>query len=65
MTLPLLEAGRYLVEIDCVAQRVGWFAQFGSKSARIAIDVIPGVSEGPAGEGGAPPAHPGPSLRSG
>ena len=39
MTLPLLEAGEYQIEIDCVAQRVGWFAQLGSKPARLAIDL--------------------------
>jgi ubiquinone/menaquinone biosynthesis C-methylase UbiE len=37
MTLPPLEAGRYQIEFDLVAARVGWFAQFGSKAARIFV----------------------------
>ena len=39
ITLPPLEKGDYEIEIDCVANRVGWFAQFGSKPARVAIHI--------------------------
>ena len=35
MNLPPLGAGRYQIEFDLVAARVGWFAQFGSKPARL------------------------------
>jgi SAM-dependent methyltransferase len=37
MALPPLETGRYQIELDLVAARVGWFAQFGSKPARISV----------------------------
>jgi SAM-dependent methyltransferase len=37
MTLPPLEPGRYQIEFDLVAARVGWFAQLGSKPARILV----------------------------
>jgi ubiquinone/menaquinone biosynthesis C-methylase UbiE len=37
MTLPPLGAGRYQIEIDLVAARVGWFAQLGSKPARVVL----------------------------
>ena len=37
MTIPKLEPGRYQIEIDLVAARVGWFAQLGSKPARIVL----------------------------
>ena len=39
VSLPPLPKGRYVVEIDCVADRVGWFAQLGSHPARIEVDV--------------------------
>jgi len=39
MTLPALAPGRYQIELDLVANRVGWFAQFGSKPARLAVEV--------------------------
>jgi ubiquinone/menaquinone biosynthesis C-methylase UbiE len=39
VSLPPLPTGRYVVEIDCVADRVGWFAQLGSRPARIDFDV--------------------------
>jgi ubiquinone/menaquinone biosynthesis C-methylase UbiE len=38
--LPPQRAGRYLVEIDCVAARVTWFAQAGSQPAQLAVDVV-------------------------
>jgi len=39
VALPPLPSGRYVVEIDCVADRVGWFAQLGSRPARVEVDV--------------------------
>lgn len=39
--LPALDAGDYLVELDCVANKVTWFAQTGSSPARIALRVQP------------------------
>ncbi|HEX2123285.1 MAG TPA: hypothetical protein VHL59_16760, partial [Thermoanaerobaculia bacterium] len=36
--LPPLEPGRYTIELDCVANKVTWFAQVGSQPARFAID---------------------------
>ncbi|MEK6375423.1 MAG: methyltransferase domain-containing protein [Acidobacteriota bacterium] len=41
MALPPLDPGRYEIEIDLVATRVGWFAQLGSKPARLEIAVPP------------------------
>jgi hypothetical protein len=41
MALPPLDPGRYEIEIDLVASRVGWFAQLGSKPARLTLDVPP------------------------
>lgn len=38
--LPAQPRGRYLIEIDCVAARVGWFGQLGSRPAQIAVDVV-------------------------
>lgn len=40
VTLPPQAAGRYLVELDCVASRVTWFAQAGSRPAAVVIDVV-------------------------
>lgn len=39
--LPPLEPGRYIVELDCVANKVTWFAQVGSEPARIELDYSP------------------------
>ncbi len=39
ISLPALPRGRYVLEIDCVADRVGWFAQLGSRPARLDADV--------------------------
>ncbi len=36
---PPLDAGRYILELDCVAEKVAWFAQTGSTPTRITIDV--------------------------
>jgi hypothetical protein len=41
MTLPALAPGRYQVELDCVADRVTWFAQAGSPPAIVMIEVKP------------------------
>jgi SAM-dependent methyltransferase len=38
MALPPLAPGRYQIELDLVANRVGWFAQFGSRPARIKVE---------------------------
>jgi SAM-dependent methyltransferase len=40
MRLPPRSAGRYLLEVDCVAAGVSWFAQLGSQPARIALEVV-------------------------
>jgi SAM-dependent methyltransferase len=40
-TLPPLEPGRWVVELDCVAERVAWFAQVGSTPTRLEIDTSP------------------------
>jgi len=39
--LPPLEAGQYVIELDCVANKVTWFAQTGSTPARIELTVGP------------------------
>jgi SAM-dependent methyltransferase len=39
MSLPPLTAGRYTIEIDCVAAGVAWFAQLGSRPAHLALEV--------------------------
>ncbi len=41
MSLPPQPAGRYLLEIDCVASGVAWFAQRGSRPVLLAVEVIP------------------------
>lgn len=40
INVPPLSRGRYAIEIDCVADRVGWFGQLGSRPARVAIEVV-------------------------
>lgn len=37
--LPPLAAGSYIVDFDCVAARVTWFAQAGSATARLPLEV--------------------------
>ena len=37
--LPPLEPGRWIVELDCVAERVAWFAQVGSQATRVEIEI--------------------------
>jgi 2-polyprenyl-3-methyl-5-hydroxy-6-metoxy-1,4-benzoquinol methylase len=41
LTLPGLDAGRYRIELDCVAERVTWFAQAGSPPALVTLEVVP------------------------
>ena len=41
LTLPGLDAGRYRLEIDCVAERVTWFAPVGSPPAVVTLDIVP------------------------
>ena len=38
-TFPPLAAGRWILELDCVAEKVAWFAQTGSTPTRISVDV--------------------------
>ncbi len=40
VSLPPQPPGRYVLEIDCVASGVSWFAQLGSRPARVPVDVI-------------------------
>jgi hypothetical protein len=40
MSLPPQTAGQYLLEVDCVAAGVAWFAQLGSQPARLAVEVV-------------------------
>ena len=37
--VPPQRAGRYVVELDCVAAHVSWFAPLGSRPARVTIEV--------------------------
>jgi SAM-dependent methyltransferase len=37
--LPQLQPGRWIVELDCVAEKVAWFAQVGSTPTRLEIEV--------------------------
>ena len=39
VTLPPIAAGRYRLELDCVASHVTWFAQVGSKPATLLLEV--------------------------
>jgi SAM-dependent methyltransferase len=40
VSLPPQGAGQYIVELDCVASRVTWFAQAGSHPRRVELDVV-------------------------
>jgi SAM-dependent methyltransferase len=40
MSLPAQSAGRYTLEIDCVAAGVAWFAQLGSRPAQLRLEVV-------------------------
>ena len=39
--IPPQPAGRHLLEFDCVASRVAWFAQLGSHPATVAVELEP------------------------
>jgi 2-polyprenyl-3-methyl-5-hydroxy-6-metoxy-1,4-benzoquinol methylase len=39
VTLPPIAAGRYRLELDCVASHVTWFAQVGSRPATVIVEV--------------------------
>jgi 2-polyprenyl-3-methyl-5-hydroxy-6-metoxy-1,4-benzoquinol methylase len=41
LTLPGLDAGRYRIELDCVAERVTWFAQAGSPPVSVTLEIVP------------------------
>jgi ubiquinone/menaquinone biosynthesis C-methylase UbiE len=43
ITLAPQREGRYIVELDCVAAHVSWFAPLGSRPVRVAISVVRGV----------------------
>ena len=36
---PPLDAGRWILELDCVAENVAWFAQTGSTATRITVEI--------------------------
>jgi hypothetical protein len=40
LALTTRQAGRYTVEVDCVALGVGWFAQSGSRPAVVPIEIV-------------------------
>jgi SAM-dependent methyltransferase len=40
ISLPPQGAGQYVAELDCVAARVTWFAQAGSRPARVEVRVV-------------------------
>jgi SAM-dependent methyltransferase len=39
LTIPPQPAGRYVLELDCVASKVIWFSQVGSEPVRLAIEI--------------------------
>jgi SAM-dependent methyltransferase len=39
LPLPPQGAGRYIVEIDCVAEGIAWFAPLGSRAVRVTLEV--------------------------
>jgi len=39
LTIPPQAAGRYVVELDCVASKVMWFSQVGSEPVRLPLDI--------------------------
>jgi SAM-dependent methyltransferase len=41
VTLPPIGAGSYRLELDCVASRVMWFAQGGSRPATLTLAILP------------------------
>lgn len=40
LLLPPQPAGRYILELDCVASKVTWFSPVGSQPVRIPVDVV-------------------------
>ena len=40
VSLPALQPGRYIVELDCVSEHVAWFAQVGSEPRRATVIVV-------------------------
>jgi SAM-dependent methyltransferase len=40
LSLPAPRPGRYVLELDCVASKVIWFAQVGSAPARLPVEVL-------------------------
>jgi SAM-dependent methyltransferase len=44
VTIPPQPAGRYVVELDCVASKVIWFSQAGSEPVRLAFQITTDVS---------------------
>jgi hypothetical protein len=40
LRLQPLRPGRYLVQLDCVASHVAWFAQIGSQPAIVPLEII-------------------------
>ena len=48
ITSPPLAPGRHIIELDCVASQVAWFAQAGSRAPRLTVDVVGGqTADGP------------------
>jgi SAM-dependent methyltransferase len=43
MTLPPQKSGKYLVELDCVAAGIAWFAPLGSRTVRLPVEVLGGI----------------------
>jgi SAM-dependent methyltransferase len=42
MAFPAQAARRYVIELDCVAERVAWFGPLGSRTVRLPIEVLEG-----------------------
>lgn len=40
MAFPAQRPGRYVIELDCVAERVAWFGPLGSRTVRLPIEVL-------------------------
>ena len=40
VSLPSQRPGRYVVEFDCVAAGIAWFAPLGSKAFRLPVEVV-------------------------
>ena len=46
LTVPPQPAGRYLLELDCVAAGIAWFAPLGSRAFRLRLTVVGGSPAG-------------------